>query len=163
MPLRTVGSASVKRKAISLANPHPGHETMFCLRSGAARLIRKDDEPRTGDGFGGHGGRAVWEDRCSRPGYQDIKLHCVVEGPPLSGKSTAVRNLGDLLRSRGHPVRLMLETPELWTDDQGQSLLDKCAANPHLYSMHLQALIISRQGKLLAERGGFSGVVLQDR
>ena len=101
MPLRAVGSASVKRKAISLANPHPGHETMFCLRSGAARLIRKDDEPRTGDGFGGHGGRAVWEDRCSRPGYQDIKLHCVVEGPPLSGKILLVCDLGFFVKMNG--------------------------------------------------------------
>ena len=163
MPLRGAGTVMAKRKALSLLTPHPGHEKMFCLRAGKFKMIRCDDELRKGDGFGGHGGLAVWQERRAEPNFVEMKLHIVVEGPPCSGKSTLVRNLTEVCRTRGYPSRLFLETPEQWRDETGSNLLDKSASNPHAYSLHLQAMILCRQAKMLAERGGFLGLVFQDR
>ena len=162
-PLCKTVSNSAKRKKLSMESEHPGHDRVYCPKIGAHKLLRKDDELRIGDGFGGHGGKFVWEEKHVAQGYRNMKVHCTIEGSPLSGKSTLVRNMAEYARTRGHPTRVMLEVPDSWQDETGSSLLDKQAENPLLYSLHLQCMILSRQGKMLAERGGYDGLVLQDR
>lgn len=162
-PLSKPISNSVKRKMLSMESGHPGHDRVYCPKVGAYRLLRKDDELRAGDGFGGHGGKFVWEEKRAAQGYRNMKVHCTIEGSPLSGKSTLVRNIAEYARARGHPTRVLLEVPDSWQDETGSSLLDKQAENPLLYSLHLQCMILSRRGKMLAERGGYDGLVLQDR
>ena len=51
-----MSSNSAKRKKLSLGVDHPGHDRVYCPKIGGYKLLRKDDEMRVGDGFGGHGG-----------------------------------------------------------------------------------------------------------
>ena len=152
-----------KRRMLRAGLGHPGHEKVYCPKAGGYRLLRRDDEGRYGDGFGANAGKLIWEQKRQEPNYRELQLHVTIEGCPLAGKSTVVRNMAEYFRARGHPTRLMLEVPESWRDAEGESLLEKQLENPTLYSMHLQCLILARQGKMLAERGGYPGLVLQDR
>ena len=163
IPDRKLVTPTAKRKALRAGAEHPGHERIYCPKIGAYKMMRRDDEMKVGDGFGGNMGRFLWQEKSVKEDHQKIRVHCVIEGSPLSGKSTVARNLTEYCRAKGYPTRLMLEVPESWQDSDGGNLLDKQAQDPLLYSVHLQAMILVRQGKLLAERGGYDGIVLQDR
>ena len=152
---------TAKRKALRAGLDHPGHEKVYCPKAGAYRLLRRDDD--AGDGFGLNAGKFLWEERHVAADYKELAVHCVVEGVPLSGKSTVTRNMAEYCRSRGHPTRLMKESPESWVDADGTNLLDKQKREPILYSLHLQIMILLQQSKLIAEKGGYNGLVLQDR
>ena len=152
-----------KRKLMSEDKVHPGYSEMYDPSLGLRRMFRNDDEELFGDGFGTHHGKIRWEELNRDLSYRDMQLQMVVEGPPGAGKSTFVKMFVDYCRRKGQPSRALLEKPETWCDEEGNSLLDRAAESPFLYSLHMQSCIIVDHGIKAALAAGFKGLLVQDR